>query len=85
MKSVEKQMAPINGPLRLGPVSLDAMFGHLIADETWMMIDNEVQRYVIDLDETLSGPVYSDLLEEEQSNDDRKSEVRLGLAEKGEG
>ena len=52
-------MAPVGGPM----VS-EAMFGHLIADSVHESICDEVQNYVMDLDEILSGPVYSDLLEE---------------------
>ena len=43
---------------------LENMFGDLIADRPWMMIDNEVRRDVQDLEETLSFPVYFDLSEE---------------------
>lgn len=41
---------------------LDAMFGHLISDEVWIMLDDEVQRYVSNLGETLLDSVCLDLL-----------------------
>ncbi len=66
MKRIGNQVAPVAVQVRVGPISLDAMFGHLIADEAWIMIDNEVQRYVQELGEdTISLHVYHDLLEED--------------------
>ena len=65
MKRIGNQVAPVAVQVRVGPISLDAMFGHLIADGAWIMIDNEVQRYVQELGDALSLHVYHDLLEED--------------------
>ncbi len=44
-----------------GSTPLDARFGHLIADEAWIMLNVEVQRYALDLAGSLFGPLHYDL------------------------
>ena len=58
MKWVGNQMYPVTWPM-----NLEYMFGNLVADKPWMRIDDEVRRYVQDLEDALSFPVYFDLSE----------------------
>ncbi len=44
MRWIGDQIYPVGGP-----AVLDATFGHLIADEAWMMLENEVRWDVQDL------------------------------------
>ena len=60
MKWIGNQMYPVTGR-----AVLEDMFGDLVADRPWMMIHAEVRRYVQDLEEALSFPVYDDLSEVE--------------------